>query len=139
MTSEAKIKTRIEEKLGSKIKSFTSLSGGCISDAFKVSTEDGSNYFLKYNSGASNDMFIKEAHGLVELERANAIRIPKVLSYDEDFILLEFISSGNKRKNFYEDFGQGFAEMHKHSSETFGFYEDNFIGSNPQVNIPDEK
>ncbi|MBK9099146.1 MAG: fructosamine kinase family protein [bacterium] len=139
MISEEKIKTKIQQKLGSKIKSLTSLSGGCISDAYKITTEESEQYFLKFNSSVSNDMFIKEAHGLMELEKANAIRIPKLLNFDKDYILLEFIPSGNKIKNFFEDFGRNFAEMHKYSSETFGFYEDNFIGSNPQINIPDEK
>lgn len=139
MISEEKIKVKIEQKLGNKIKSFTSLSGGCISDAFKITTEKNKQYFLKYNSSSANDMFIKEAHGLMELEKANAIRIPEVLSFDEDYILLELIQSGSKTKNFFEEFGKQFAEMHKHSSETLGFYEDNYIGSNPQINIPDEK
>ncbi|MDZ7626516.1 MAG: fructosamine kinase family protein [Ignavibacteriaceae bacterium] len=98
MISEEKIKARIEEKLDSKIKSLSSLSGGCISDAFKVITENGLNYFLKYNPSASNDMFIKEANGLKELAKANAIRIPEVLSFDEDYILLEYISSGSQKR-----------------------------------------
>lgn len=139
MISEEKIKLRIEGKLNSKIKSFSSLSGGCISDAYKVTTIDGSNFFLKYNSFASNDMFIKEANGLKELAKANAIRIPDVLSFDEDYILLEFITTGSRKKNFFEDFGRSFSEMHKYTSNEFGFYEDNYIGSNPQKNIPDEK
>lgn len=138
MISEDKIKARIEEKLGSKIKILSSLSGGCISDAFKVIMDNGSNFFLKYNSSASNDMFIKEANGLKVLSKANAIRIPEVLSFDEDYILLEYIPSGNKKKNFFEEFGRSFAEMHKFASESFGFYEDNYIGSNPQKNIPNE-
>jgi len=138
MISEEKIKARIEEKLKSKIKSLSSLSGGCISDAFKVTTDNGSNFFLKYNSSDSNDMFIKEANGLKELAKANAIRISEVLSFDEDFILLEYIPTGNKKKNFFEEFGSSFAKMHKHTSESFGFNEDNYIGSNPQKNIPDE-
>ena len=139
MISEEKIKARIEEKLGSKIKSFNSLSGGCISDAFKVTTVEGLNYFLKYNPSISNDMFVKEANGLKELSKANAIRIPEVLSFDEDYILLEYIPTGSKNKNFFEDFGRNFAEMHKFTSDSFGFYEDNYIGSNPQKNIPNEK
>lgn len=139
MISEEKIKKRIEEKLGSKIKSFSSLSGGCISDAFKISTENGTSFFLKYNPSASNDMFFKEANGLRELDKSNAIKIPEVLSVDEDYILLEFIASGNRKKKFFEDFGKSFAEMHKFKSDSFGFYENNYIGSNPQINIPDEK
>ena len=139
MISEEKIKKRIEEKLGSKIKSFSSLSGGCISDAFKISTENGTSFFLKYNPSASNNMFLKEANGLRELDKSNAIKIPEVLSVDEDYILLEFIASGNRKKKFFEDFGKSFAEMHKFKSDSFGFYENNYIGSNPQINIPDEK
>jgi fructosamine-3-kinase len=139
MISEAKIKARIEEKLGNKIKSLSSLSGGCISDAYKVSTADGNNYFLKYNPSTSNNMFIKEANGLKELAKANAIRIPEVLSFDEDYILLEYIPTGNRKKNFFEHFGQSFAEMHKFTAESYGFYEDNYIGSNPQQNIPEGK
>lgn len=139
MISEEKIKTRIEEKLGSKIKTISSISGGCISDTFKVTTDNGTNFFLKHNPSVSNDMFIKEANGLKELAKANAIRIPEVLSFNDDFILLEFISTGSRKKNFFEEFGRSFAQMHKFSSNTFGFYEDNYIGSNPQINIPDEK
>jgi fructosamine-3-kinase len=139
MISEEKIKARIEEKLGSKINSFSSLSGGCISDAYKVTTDNGSHFFLKHNSSVSNDMFIKEANGLKELSKANAIRIPEVLSFDEDYILLEFIPTGSRKKNFFEEFGRRFAEMHKYTSNEFGFYEDNYIGSNPQKNIPDVK
>jgi fructosamine-3-kinase len=139
MISEEKVKTKIEQKLGNKIKSFTSLSGGCISDAYKITLSDGSNYFLKYNPSTSNDMFIKEANGLKELSKGNAIRIPEVLNFDEDYILLEFIAAGSRKKNFFEEFGRSFAEMHKHTNDTFGFYEDNFIGSNLQMNIPDER
>jgi len=139
MISEEKIKTRIEEKLGSKIKSFNSLTGGCISDAYKVTTNNGSNFFLKFNPSTSNDMFIKEANGLKELAKANAIKIPEVLSFDEDYILLEYIPTGHRKKNFFEEFGKSFAEMHRFTSESFGFFEDNYIGSNLQKNISDEK
>jgi protein-ribulosamine 3-kinase len=139
MISEEKIKTKIEEKLGSKIKSFTSLSGGCISDAYKITTNDKSVFFLKYNPSTSNDMFVREANGLTELAKSDAIRVPEVLGFDDDYILLEYISTGNKKKNFFEEFGRNFAEMHKFTSESFGFFEDNYIGSNPQKNIPAEK
>jgi protein-ribulosamine 3-kinase len=138
MKSEEKIKQIFEEKLGSKIKYFASLSGGCISDAYKITTNDNSNFFLKYNSSISNDMFINEANGLKELVKANTIRIPEVLSFDKDYILLEFIPMGDKNKNFFEEFGRNFAAMHKYTSDNYGFYENNFIGSNPQINIPEQ-
>jgi len=139
MILEKKIKTKIEEKLGEKILSMTSLSGGCISDAYRITTQDKTNYFLKYNPAASNDMFIKEANGLKELSKSITIRIPEVLEFDKDYILLEYINSGNRKKEFFEDFGRNFAEMHKFNSDSFGLYEDNYIGSNIQKNIPDEQ
>jgi protein-ribulosamine 3-kinase len=139
MILEEKIKFRIEQKLGNKIKSFSSLSGGCISNAYRITTEGNKQYFLKYNPSISNDMFKKEANGLRELAKPNIIRIPDVLDVDKDYILLEFISSGSKKKNFFEDFGRSFAEMHKYTADEYGFYEDNYIGSNTQINIADEK
>lgn len=138
MKLNERTKTRIEDELGIKIKSITSLSGGCISDAFKLTLQDSSNIFLKYNPSTSKDMFVKEAHGLQELNKAGSIRIPQVLLYDNDFILLEFIESTGRKKTFYEDFGRNFALMHKYVGENYGFYEDNYIGSNPQKNIPGE-
>jgi protein-ribulosamine 3-kinase len=81
-------------------------------------------------------MFLKEANGLKELSKANAIRVAEVIYAEKDFILTEFIEQGRKSKNFYEDFGRRFADLHKYRGEKFGFFEDNYIGSNPQLNIP---
>ncbi len=129
--------TKVEKETGIKIKSVSSLSGGCISDAYKVSDESGKNYFLKLNS-SPKDLFIKEANGLRELKKAKVIRVPEVILCKDDFLLTEFISQGNRSKKFFEDFGRKFAELHKYRGEKFGFYENNYIGSNPQINIPDQ-
>jgi fructosamine-3-kinase len=83
-------------------------------------------------------MFIKEAHGIRELQKANAINVPSVLLYDIEFLLTDYITSGKKRKDFSEDFGRKFALLHKFSHDVYGYYEDNYIGSNPQPNIPAE-
>ena len=132
------IKSKIEKELNSKIIDSQSLSGGCISNAYKIKTNAGEIYFLKYNSSVKSDMFIKEAHGLQELNRSDVIKIPKVICYNEEYILLEQITSANKQKKFSEDFGRKFALLHKFTSEVYGFYEDNYIGSNPQINISEE-
>ncbi len=137
MTLNKTIKNKIEESIGAKIKSFSSLSGGCISDAYKVTDEKENNYFLKLNPSPKN-LFIKESNGLKELKKAGAIRIPEVKVCSEEFLLTEFISTGNRSKNFFEDFGRMFAELHKFTGKKFGFYEDNYIGSNPQINYADE-
>jgi protein-ribulosamine 3-kinase len=134
MTLNQVIKNRIEEKINNKIKSSPSVSGGCISNAYRITDESDNQYFLKINS--SSDMFLKEANGLRELRKANAIRVPEVIYAEKEFILTEFIEQRRKSKSFYEDFGRRFADLHKFRGEQFGFFEDNYIGSNPQINIP---
>lgn len=128
----------IEQTLNDKILSSHSVSGGCISDSSIIKCSSGNKYFLKVNHSQPDDMFLKEAIGLKELQKANAIRIPKVIKADSNYILLECIESSTRKKDFFEDFGVKFAGLHRHKSDKFGFYEDNYIGSNPQINIPDD-
>ncbi|UCH66095.1 MAG: fructosamine kinase family protein [Ignavibacterium sp.] len=141
MTLNSSIKKRIEDFLKSTIVDYQPVGGGCISNASKIKTQNGDVYFLKTNSSTSNDMFIKEAHGILELQKANAIKVPSVLLFDNEFVLIDYIASGKKQKDFSEDFGRKFAMLHKFNNDEYGFYEDNYIGSNPQLNIAsdDEK
>ena len=138
MKLDNRIKARIESFLDDSINSISTISGGCISESFKINMHSGRSYFLKLNFDCPADMFLKEANGLKELGKSNSIKIPEVILADKSFILLEFISMGNKSGNFFEDFGRKFAGMHKFTSNSFGFYEDNYIGSNVQINIPAE-
>ncbi len=131
------LKKKIEDYLNKKIVNATSLSGGCISNAYKIETLNNEQFFLKIND-SSSDMFIKEANGLLELEKAKAIRVPQVIIKNNEFILLEFLHQGRRSKTFFEDFGRKFAQLHQYHSEHFGFYEDNYIGSNPQKNLCSE-
>ena len=128
----------IEENIGEKIISDRSVDGGCIADARIIQTESGKKYFLK-SYGSNSSILLNEANGLKELAKADAVRIPKVIFCEETFLLLEHIEGGNKKSNFSEEFGRQFAQMHKYTGEQFGFYENNFIGSNPQINLPAKK
>lgn len=127
----------IEKEVKCKIVSSRSVGGGCINDAQTITTSDNKQFFLKLNFNSAKDMFFKEANGLRELKKAAAIRVPEVILVDTNFILLEQINPGRKSKTFDEDFGKSFANLHRFTSEYFGFYEDNYIGSTPQKNIPD--
>ena len=95
MTLNTITKSKIEEKTGSKIKSVSSLSGGCISEAYRITDERENNYFLKLNP-SPKDLFIKEADGLRELKKADVIKVPKVITSNEEFLLTEFISPGSR-------------------------------------------
>jgi protein-ribulosamine 3-kinase len=128
------ITAKLEEELFQKIKSVTSLGGGCIGNALKVVTENGSNYFVKQYKNSK--MHHAEANGLNELKTANSIRIPRVLKVNDNFLILEYIESASPVPNFSEKFGRQFAEMHKNTGTRYGYFEDNFIGSTEQINIP---
>ncbi len=135
MSLNNNIKAAVEKATGFEIKSVAPLSGGCISDARRVEVSSGDYYFLKINDSVDTDMFLKEAHGLQELGKASAIRVPEVVAFDKSFILLEFIQENRRSSSFFADFGRRFAELHKLRNKSFGFYEDNYIGSNVQKNL----
>jgi len=126
-------KDRLTKILGEEPTGMSSAGGGCIADSQIVSTRSGKKFFLK--QGFTNGMFEKEAHGLQELTLPGVIRIPKVIDVGEDYLILEHIEGGARKKDFFEDFGHQFALLHQYSAPKFGFFEDNFIGSTPQKNI----
>lgn len=131
-----KLLNKIESVINDRIIDTHSVSGGCISDSQIIKTQSGEMYFLKVNYSQPDDMFIKEANGLKELRKADAISVPEVILADSNFILLEAIENNSRIKNFFENFGRKFAELHKYKAKHYGFSENNYIGSTPQINIP---
>jgi fructosamine-3-kinase len=123
------LKTAIEFAIGEDIK-------GNIYGNGVITTVSGKQYFLK--SGASSRTYQCEANGLQELAKANAIRIAHVISVDEHYILTEYIQQGYPSPDFHRILGRQFAQMHRYQGSSYGFYEDNFIGANPQLNLPDK-
>jgi protein-ribulosamine 3-kinase len=107
------------------------LSGGCIADASSVTFANGQRCVVKQ---LKNGDFQKEFNGLQELRRANAIRAPQPLMATSDFIIMEFIESTPQSLGYLEEFGSKMAALHRHSQDSFGFYEDNTIGATHQMN-----
>lgn len=131
------IKREIEEISGEKIIAVSPLSGGSIAASYRVSLNDGSSLFVKI-SPQYDDMFLKEAGGLHELLKAGALRVPAVIAATTEVLILEFlpVTSPESRKDFFDRFGKQFAALHRHSADHYGFFEDNYIGSTPQKNLP---
>lgn len=127
----------IQSSLNKHVQRITPLSGGSISSAYRADLEGGSSVFVKI-SPQYPDMFMKEANGLNELRKANAIRIPQVITATEEILILEFlaVTSPLQRTPFFDKFGKRFAQMHRTVSDRFGFREDNYIGSTLQKNLP---
>ncbi len=111
------------------------LGGGCIANTRYLLTESGRELVVKKNS--TPQMSIKEANGLNELRKPGVIKIPEVVYADEQLLILEFIREGSRPGSFFSDFGRQLAQLHKYSSDAYGFYEDNYIGSTPQLNRPE--
>ncbi|MEI8345981.1 MAG: fructosamine kinase family protein, partial [Pseudomonadota bacterium] len=73
------------------------------------------------------------------LRESGALRIPQVYQIDEDFLLMEYIAPGHQKADFFSRLGRGLARMHKKTSPTFGFHQDNYCGAIPQKNRPPMK
>ncbi len=109
--------------------------GGCINQAQRVRF-GGTDYFVKYNSASKVDMFAAEADGLNELRQCTALHIPAPLCCGRDaqtaWLVMENLSLGGRGDPV--TLGEGLAAMHRVSSDRYGWFRDNTIGSTPQDN-----
>lgn len=117
----------------------SSVAGGSINDAYKIRGANGSDFFVKVNSKSRYpQMFEKEKRGLELLAAANAIAIPQVIAVDSlddsAYLILEYIPQGTETPRFWNDLGTQLANLHRHTDESFGLDEDNYIGSLHQSN-----
>ena len=114
-----------------------SVGGGDISEAWRLETTDGP-LFLKVGNANSFDMFDAEACGLRELEKANAIRVPKVLAVtdysDGALLALEWLNLGAPSIDTPRLLGQQLAALHRCTQTRYGWFRDNTIGLTPQTN-----
>jgi fructosamine-3-kinase len=125
------------------LQDFQFLYGGNFNLAVRVQTPEGA-FFIKWNRGESahEGMFESEARSLNLLRDAGALTIPKVWRYgqkpDGAYLVLDFVAAGPQRVEYWEDFGQRLATLHRHSHPTHGLHFDNYIGALPQKNEPME-
>lgn len=132
---------------GIKIENASRISGGDINEAYGLTLTDGKCIFIKINKKENLSLFTAETEGLHAIAQTKAIGTPQILGIGTDeerggfsFLLLEFISSKIRSKNYWEDFARQLSEMHR--AETaglvtagkFGFGGDNYIGRRGQVN-----
>lgn len=112
--------------------------GGDISSCFKISSTDFS-IFLKVNSAKHSKMFQLEAEALHFLDSKSNFKIPKVLDQgstsDFSFLVLEFLNLRNNNLNF-QGLGKCLADLHRNTSDSMGFENDNFIATLKQNNRP---
>ncbi|WP_262709580.1 fructosamine kinase family protein [Pontimicrobium aquaticum] len=118
--------------------SYKSISGGDISSAYNIKTQN-QDYFLKVN-GSSNasKMFSSERAGLNTIAKTNTIATPKIYLQDSykniSYILMEYIESVPPAKHSFKKLGIQLAKLHQTKADKFGFNQHNFIGSLQQSN-----
>ncbi|WP_462251555.1 fructosamine kinase family protein [Ekhidna sp.] len=117
--------------------SISSVSGGCINNAYKIEIKDSS-LFLKWNREELNDMFATESKGLDILNTESKLQSPEVIGQGiiegKSYLLTNWIDKGAQASNFWKDFGVNLAFQHKKSAAHFGLDHNNFIGSLRQSN-----
>lgn len=132
------------EKIGdtSPLKGWQAISGGCINNATRVETEQGT-YCLKWNADPLPGLFNYESDGLRILASTNTVRVPRVHGYGENdgstpaFILLEWLEGCETRDQ--ATLGEQLAALHRSQDilpnpPRYGFAYDNYLGSTLQLN-----
>lgn len=86
-------------------------------------------------TGPAGNMFKCEANGLRELAKAQVLQVAQVISYGPNYITTEYIEPIEPSHKFFKKFGKELARLHRFKKEEYGFFQDNFIGFTPQLNI----
>ena len=114
-----------------------SVSGGSINSCSRFESASGP-LFVKHGDASSLEMFQAEAEGLVELSRAQAVHVPRVLAVSEHagtaFLALEWIDLRSASARSETKLGELLAAQHRVTRDRFGWHRDNTIGSTPQAN-----
>jgi fructosamine-3-kinase len=83
-------------------------------------------------------LFQAEADGLAALRASGtSLAVPRVVAVASgrpSFLVIEYLGAGRRGDDFDERLGRGLAELHRATTNRFGFHADNYCGSTPQPN-----
>ena len=112
------------------------LSGGCINQAWRISSHEGVSYFVKLSSVQALPMLAAESAGLLALEATHSVRVPQVVTYgtagEHGFLVLEYLDL--KTAGDSALLGTQLAALHRAHAPQFGFSQDNTLGRTAQHN-----
>lgn len=139
MSLQARIESAITEATGEPAHFADShvRHGGSINDSRVVTLSDGGQVFIKTHADAANlpAMFALEFEALKLLSSPNVIRIPRAITYGDDFIVMEAFSDAGRQSNWPELMGRQLAQLHQATlNDRYGFERDNYIGTTRQIN-----
>ncbi|RMH12293.1 MAG: fructosamine kinase family protein [Gammaproteobacteria bacterium] len=112
--------------------------GGSIHSAFHIRTHN-TDFFLKTNHKHCQHMFSCEVNALKALSACTALKIPQPILVGSisstSFLAMEYIPmQPHTSASSWKRFGSALAELHKMTQDSFGWHEDNYIGSTKQPN-----
>jgi protein-ribulosamine 3-kinase len=97
-------------------------------------------FLLKTNFGTDKELFEKEASGLKLLSRHCPLQVPEIFGSgrlnSQNYLLMEYIPTGISKPTFWQELGEGLAQLHMSTKNFFGLEEDNYIASLRQKNDP---
>lgn len=120
------------------------LSGGCINQAWRIQSRNGTSYFVKLNdahrltipSTSLRTGFEAECAGLNAMAATRTVRVPQPIAHGtadtHAFLVLEYLdlhSHGNACL-----LGEQLAALHRNTADQFGWQQDNTLGETLQRN-----
>jgi fructosamine-3-kinase len=123
-------KIQIEALLNEPVSELTPLSGGDTAENFLCLLESGKSIFVK-----SDKDIALEIDGLQTLAK-KAFPVPNIIASNKQLLVLDYIKSGN---NCQANIGEQLANLHKNTTQYYGYSIDNKIGRSTQYNAINQK
>ncbi|MHB1513087.1 MAG: fructosamine kinase family protein [Acidiferrobacter sp.] len=103
-------------------------------------SDDSESYFIKHNDPDFIEMFRAEALGLHEIANTLTVHVARPVCWgatDEmSYLVLRHLELSPRTTADDIELGRTLAALHARHSPYFGWYRDNSIGTNPQINTP---
>lgn len=113
------------------------VAGGCIHRALRLRSGRDV-WFVKLNAADRRAMFATEARGLATLAAQAALVVPDVVCFGSDarhaWLVLDWLDLVPLDAKTAAALGEGLAALHAIGSGSFGFEEDNWLGTTRQCN-----
>lgn len=131
----------IQHHLGetTEVKDLEFFYGGNFNLAVRVKLQNEEEYFIKWNQGDHQGLFEAESQNLDLIGHTATISVPRVIGVgameEKEYLMMECIPSGEKVANYWVDFGEKLARLHKNTSQKgHGLDYTNYLGASTQIN-----
>ncbi|OYU96313.1 MAG: hypothetical protein CFE21_07905 [Bacteroidetes bacterium B1(2017)] len=134
------LQSAVEKVIGKspQVYGFHHIGGGEINQTYKVLTDQGIFFVKVHELEQFPKMFEKEMFALKALQKTGTIEVCNPIGICEtdtkEFFFLDYIENGPPSENFWSSLGEKLAQLHLVSNRYFGFIEDNYLGTVPQIN-----